>query len=62
MLQQRASASCAVGVCPNVHKLSAAITLAATLALFRFKVGVMPLLAMCALVGLTLSQAIPHIS
>ena len=35
--------------------VSAAIALAATLALFRFKVGVMPLLGACAVVGLVVS-------
>jgi chromate transporter len=35
--------------------VSAAITLGATAALFRFKVGVMPLLAVCAIVGLCVS-------
>ena len=35
--------------------VSAAITLAAAVALFRFKVGVMPLLGACAIVGLAVS-------
>ena len=35
---------------------SAAITLAAAVALFRFKVGVIPLLAVCALAGLVIRQ------
>jgi chromate transporter len=39
--------------------LSAAITVAAAIALFRFKVGVMPLLGACALIGLAVSYLMP---
>ncbi len=39
--------------------VSAAIALAATVALFRFKVGVMPLLAACALLGLVARLVFP---
>ncbi len=39
--------------------VSAAITLAAAVALFRFKVGVIPLLATCALLGLIVAYAMP---
>jgi len=39
--------------------LSAAITVAAVVALFRFKVGVMPLLGACAAIGLAVTLAIP---
>jgi chromate transporter len=38
--------------------VSALIGLAAAVALFRFKVGVMPLLAACAVVGLAIRLAI----
>ncbi|BDI05654.1 chromate efflux transporter [Sphaerotilus microaerophilus] len=39
--------------------VAAAITLAATLALFRFKVGVMPLLGACALIGWAVKSITP---
>ncbi|MDO9251628.1 chromate efflux transporter [Hydrogenophaga sp.] len=39
--------------------VSAAIAVAAAVALFRFKVGVMPLLGACALAGLVASQSFP---
>jgi chromate transporter len=39
--------------------VSAAITVAATIALFRFKVGVMPLLGACATAGLAASWLVP---
>jgi chromate transporter len=39
--------------------LSAAITVAAALALFRFKVGVMPLLGACAAIGLAVNWFLP---
>ena len=42
--------------------LSALVCLGAALALFRFKVGVMPLLAACAAVGLAVSWLIPRFS
>jgi chromate transporter len=42
--------------------VSAAIALAAALALFRFKVGVMPLLGGCALIGLAASWLRPLLS
>jgi chromate transporter len=39
--------------------VSAAITVAAAIALFRFKVGVLPLLGACAVVGLVVTLALP---
>lgn len=42
--------------------VSAVIALAAAVALFRFKVGVMPLLAACAAVGLVLRLALPGLA
>lgn len=42
--------------------VSAVIALAAAVALFRFKVGVMPLLAACAAVGLVLRLAVPGLA
>ena len=41
---------------------SALITFGAAVALFRFKVGVMPLLAVCAALGLALTWLRPHIT
>jgi chromate transporter len=41
--------------------ISAAITLAAAVALFRFKVGVVPLLAACAALGLAVTFLLPGI-
>jgi chromate transporter len=41
--------------------VSAVITVAAAVALFRFKVGVMPLLAACAAVGLMVSLLLPQL-
>ena len=40
---------------------SAAITVAATVALFRFKVGVLPLLGACAALGLAVTFALPSL-
>jgi chromate transporter len=42
--------------------LSAAITVAAAVALFRFKIGVMPLLGACAAIGLVMSWLVPKLS
>jgi chromate transporter len=42
--------------------LSAVICAAAAVALFRFKVGVMPLLAACAAAGLVASWLVPLLS
>ena len=39
--------------------VSAVIVMAATLALFRFKIGVMPLLGACALAGLAVTLGSP---
>jgi chromate transporter len=39
--------------------VSAAITVAAAVALFRFKVGVLPLLAACAAIGLLVTLLSP---
>ncbi len=41
--------------------VSAAIAIAAAIALFRFKLGVMPLLAACALIGLVLALFFPFV-
>ena len=41
--------------------ISAVITALATLALFRFKAGVMPLLATCAAAGLAITLLFPHL-
>jgi chromate transporter len=41
--------------------VSAAITVAAVLALFRFKVGVMPLLGACAALGLAVTLLLPSL-
>ena len=40
--------------------VSALISVAAALALFRFKLGVMPLLAACATAGLAMTLLFPH--
>jgi chromate transporter len=47
------------GVGGRFDAVSAAIAVAAAVALFRFKVGVMPLLGACALAGLVASQSFP---
>ena len=40
---------------------AAVIAIVAAVALFRFKVGVMPLLAACAVAGLAITYALPHV-
>ena len=50
-----------LGIGGPFSRLSALITVAAAVALFRFKVGVIPLLAACAAAGLLITLAQPFI-